>query len=220
MLAMITEKRVLKEKLDDYYSEIFEKELIEEIIEVGGLRNISNGKLLIDVGDELTHIPLITRGAIKLIIEEENQDEIVLYYLEKGSTCAISFVNCIHRTKSIFRGIAVRDSEAIFIPVNKLDEWLVKYRTFRYFIIDSYHFRLIEAIKSVKNLAFKNLDERLIEYLMDKVKLMKTNILNITHQEIATDMHTSRTIISRLLKDLENEGKLKLKIKKIIINNM
>ena len=57
MLAMITEKRVLKEKLDDYYSEIFEKELIEEIIEVGGLRNISNGKLLIDVGDELTHIP-------------------------------------------------------------------------------------------------------------------------------------------------------------------
>ncbi|NEW80472.1 MAG: Crp/Fnr family transcriptional regulator [Gelidibacter sp.] len=162
----------------------------------------------------------ITHGAIKIIIEDENHNEMVLFNLHKGSTITISFVNCIHRSKSILRGIAIRDSEAIFIPVKKLDEWLVKYETWRHFIIESYHFRMIELVNSYKILAFKKLDDRLTEYLMNKVKLMKTSVLNLTHQEIATDMHTARTIISRLLKDLEKEGKVKLKRNRIVIINL
>ncbi len=212
-------KIVLREKLSEYFSEIFEEDLINEIIEVGNLNFIPKGELLIDIGDDLTHIPLIIDGAIKIMLEDQNGEEISLYYLEKGETCAISFVNCIQRNYSIFRGIAEKDTEGIFIPVEKLDEWLVKYKSWRHYIIDSYHYRLIGLVHSIENLAFLNLEDRLIKYLVDKIKIMRSNILKTTHEEIATDIHTSRTVVSRLLKDLENEGKLKLRRNRIIIHS-
>ena len=214
---MTEDKIILEEKLADYYAEIFEKDLIKEIVDVGRLRFIPSGDMLIDLGDELTHVPLIIHGAIKIMIEDKNGEEISLYYMEKGETCAISFVNCIHKRKSIFRGIAERDSEGIFIPIEKLDEWLVKYKTWRHFIIDSYHFRLIELVHTIENHAFMRLEDRLRKYLIDKVKIMKTNILRTTHQEIATDIHTSRTVVSRILKDLENEGAIEIRRGRIIV---
>ncbi len=214
------DKTILRKKLDDYYSEIFEKDLLEEIVAVGSLRFFSLGELFINIGDDLTHIPLILHGAIKVMIEDINGEEISLYYMGKGETCAISFVNCIHRRKSIFRAIAERDTEGIFIPIDKLDEWLVKYKTWRHFIIDSYHLRLIEIVHSVKNLAFLSLKDRLFKYLIGKVKIMKTNIIRTTHKDIATDIHSSRTVISRLLKNLENEGKIELRRGRIIIYNI
>ena len=216
---MIKEKIILREKLEDYYSEILEKELINEIIEVGNLRFIPKGELLIDIGDELTHTPLIIHGAIKVILEDKGGEEISLYYLKKGETCAISFVNCIHKSYSIFRGIAEKDTEGIFIPLEKLDDWLVKYKSWRHYIIDSYHFRLIELVHSVENLAFTHLEERLNKYLIEKVSIMRTNILKTTHEEIARDLCTARTVVSRLLKDLENDGKLELRRGRIIISN-
>ncbi|UMB60621.1 Crp/Fnr family transcriptional regulator [Lutibacter sp. A80] len=217
---MTTDKDILKDKLNDYYSTIFEKELIDEIIETGILRTIDSHELLIDIGDRMTHIPLILSGAVKIIREDDNGDEIALYFLEKGDTCAISFVNCIHKTKSMFRGITEKHTESIFIPVDKIDNWLVKYESWRRFIIDSYHMRLIEMVQSIDSLAFKKLDDRLLKYLTDKVKIMNTNILKITHQEIAADLNTSRVVVSRLLKILENEGKIKIRRNRIIIDHI
>lgn len=214
------EKNILREKLEEYYSVIFEKELINEIIEVGILRFIFQGEMLIDIGDELTHTPLIINGAIKIMLEDKKGEEISLYYLEKGETCAISFVNCIHRSYSIFRGIAEKDTEGIFVPVAKLDEWLVKYKTWRHYIIDSYHFRLIGLVHSIENLAFTHLEDRLNEYLIDKTKIMGTNVLKTTHEEIAKDLSTARTVVSRLLKELENEGKIELRRGRIVIPNV
>ena len=216
-MGMIEEKIILREKLGDYYCGIFEKELINEIIEVGSLRCIPKGELLIDIGSELTHIPLIIHGAIKLMLEDKGGEEISLYYLEKGETCAISFVNCIHKSYSIFRGIAERDTEGIFIPVQKLDKWLVKYKSWRHYIIDSYHFRLLELVHSIDNLAFMHLEDRLNDYLIEKVNIMRTNILIITHEEIARDLNTSRPVVSRLLKDLENDGKIELRRGRIVV---
>ena len=143
---MNTDKDLLKEKLSDYYTQIFENELIEEIINIGIYRTIESGGTLIDIGDNMTHVPLILNGAIKIIREDKNGDEIVLYFLEKGDTCAISFVNCINRSKSMFRGVAEKETEGIFIPVEKVDDWLKKYESWRHFIIDSYHMRLIEIL--------------------------------------------------------------------------
>jgi CRP/FNR family transcriptional regulator len=218
-MGTIEEKVILREKLEDYYSEILEKELINEIIEVGSLRFIPKGELLIDIGDELTHTPLIIHGAIKVMLEDKGGEEISLYYLKKGETCAISFVNCIHKSYSIFRGIAEKDTEGIFVPLDKLDDWLVKYRSWRHYIIDSYHFRLIELVHSIENLAFTHLEERLNKYLIEKVNIMRTNILKTTHEEIARDLCTARTVVSRLLKDLEKDGKLELRRGRIIISN-
>jgi CRP/FNR family transcriptional regulator len=217
---MTTDKDILRAKLDEHFSSIFEKELINEIIEHGILRKIEANELLLDIGDKMTHIPLILSGAVKIIREDENGDEIALYFLEKGDTCAISFINCIHRTESMFRGVTEKDTESIFIPVNKIDGWLVKYETWRHFIIDKYHMRLIEMVQSIDSLAFMKLDDRLLKYLTDTVKIMGDKVLKITHQEIADDLNTSRVVVSRLLKILETEGKIKIRRNRIIVDNI
>ncbi len=215
-----TDKVLLRDKLEDYFSEIFEKELIDEIVDLGIFRTIASGETLIDIGDNMTHVPLILKGAVKIIREDKNGDDIALYFLERGDTCAISFINCINKSRSMFRGIAEKETEGIFVPVSKIDEWLVKYKSWRHFIIDSYHMRLIEMVESIDSLAFMKLDDRLHKYLVDKVKIMQDNTLIITHQEIADDINTSRVVVSRLLKILENEGKIIIRRNRIIIENI
>jgi len=217
---MNTDKVLLRAKLEDYYAEIFEKELIDEIAESGIFRTIASGETLIDIGDKMTHVPLILSGAVKIIREDKNGHDIALYFLERGDTCAISFINCINKSQSMFRGIAEKETEGIFVPVSKIDEWLMKYKSWRHFIIDSYHMRLIEMVESIDSLAFMKLDDRLHKYLVDKVKIMQDNTLIITHQEIADDINTSRVVVSRLLKILENEGKIIIRRNRIIIENI
>jgi CRP/FNR family transcriptional regulator len=217
---MNTDETFLRSKLADYFSEIFEKELIDEIVEIGMYRVLASGETLIDIGDKMTHVPLILKGAVKIIREDKNGDEIALYFLERGDTCAISFVNCINKSKSMFRGIAEKETEGIFVPVSKIDDWLIKYKSWRHFIIDSYHMRLIEMVEAIDSLAFMKLDDRLHKYLVDKVKIMQDNTLIITHQEIAHDINTSRVVVSRLLKILENQGKVIIRRNRIIIENI
>ena len=205
---MNSQETILKEKLNDYYSTIFEDELLDEIVNVGHLDKIKSGELLIDIDDNMTHIPLILDGIVKIIRKDKNGDEIVIYFLERGDTCAISFVNCINRKKSIFKGVVEKDIEAIFLPVEFIDDWLVKFESWRHFIIDSYHFRLIEMVESIDSLAFMKMNERLFKYLNDKVKITKDVNLQITHQEIADDLNSSRVVITRLIKELHDEGKI------------
>jgi CRP/FNR family transcriptional regulator len=205
----------MREKLQDYYSVVFEPELLEEIIKFGKLTLIKKNELLIDVGGPISHVPLLLSGAIKIIREDKNGDEIVLYFLERGDTCAISFVNCLNNTRSKVRGIAEKDSEAIFLPVKKLEEWMGTYKSWREFVIESYSSRLNEMIEAIDTLAFMKMDKRLFKYLSDKVKIMRDTTLNTTHQQIAIDLNTSRVVVSRLLKQLETIGKIKLHRNKI-----
>ena len=205
---MNTQEVILREKLGEYYSSIFEKELIEKIVKVGFIDKYKHGEILVDIGENMTHIPLILSGAVKIIRREKEGDELVLYFLEKGDTCAISFINCINRKESIFKAVVENDTEAIFLPVDYIDEWLAKYKTWRHFIIDSYHFRLIEMVESIDGLAFMNMNQRLLKYLGDKAKINQDVNLEITHQEIADDLNSSRVVITRLLKQLHGDGKI------------
>ncbi len=205
---MNAQEAILREKLNEYYSLVFEKELIEEIVNVGFVEKYKSGETLIDIGQNMTHIPLILKGAVKIIRREKKGDELVLYFLEKGDTCAISFINCINRKESIFKAIVENDTEAIFLPVEHIDDWLAKYKSWRHFIIDSYHFRLLEMVESIDGLAFQNMNQRLLKYLVDKAKIKQDVNLEITHQEIADDLNTSRVVVTRLLKELHNEGKV------------
>ena len=217
---MTQQEIILRAKLSDYYKTIFEEELLNEIISCGILKSINANKNLIEIGDEMTHIPLILKGVVKIVREDENGNEILLYFLEKGDSCAISFINCINLSKSIFSGIVENDTEAIFIPIKKVEEWLIKYKSWRRFILDSYHLRLLEMVESIENLAFKKLDDRLLKYLQGRVKLIKSDTLKITHKEIAADLNTSRVVISRLLKVLENENKIRIARNRIYINSL
>ncbi|MCK5638743.1 MAG: Crp/Fnr family transcriptional regulator [Flavobacteriaceae bacterium] len=201
---------MIREKLNEFYKVVFEEELINEIVEVGTYKKIRENELLLDIGDNFNRIPLMLTGAIKISRETDNGDEIVLYFLERGDTCTITFGSGLHSSKSKVRGVAEKPSEVIFIPVEKLEEWLVKYASWRSFVIDSYNIRLNEMLEAVDTLAFMKMDQRLYKYITDKVKIMRNTTLKTTHQEIAIDLNTSRVVVSRLLKQLENEGKIKL----------
>ena len=201
---------MIKEKLQEYYNVVFEEELINEIAEVGTYKKIEENELLLDIGDSFKHIPLLLTGAIKISREINNGDEMVLYFLERGDTCTVSFSSCLKSSKSKVRGVAEKTSEVIFIPVDKLEDWMVKYKSWRDFVIESYNIRLNEMIEAIDTLAFMKMDGRIFKYLTDKVKIMRNPILNTTHQEIAIDLNTSRVVVSRLLKQLETEGKIKL----------
>jgi CRP/FNR family transcriptional regulator len=206
---------MIKEKLEEYYNVVFEPELLDEIAEVGTFKFVKENELLLDIGDEFHQIPLMLTGAIKISRETNAGEEIVLYFLERGDTCTITFGSGLQSSKSKVRGVAEKDSEIIFIPVEKLEEWMVKYPSWRSFVIDSYNIRLNEMLEAIDTLAFMKMDQRLFKYLIDKVQIMRSTTLNTTHQEIAVDLNTSRVVISRLLKQLENEGKIKLYRNKI-----
>ena len=205
---MNNQEAILKEKLSDYYSEIFEEDLLDEIVKVGHFDKLKHGEIMINIGDDMTHIPLILDGVVKIIRKEGEGEELVLYFLERGDTCAISFVNCINKKQSIFKGIVENDMEAIFLPVEYIEDWLIKYRSWRHFIIDSYHFRLLEMVEAIDGLAFKKMDERIFKYLTDKVTLNKNVDLEITHQEIAQDLNSSRVVITRIIHQLQDEGRI------------
>ena len=208
----------LKEQLHKHFDDIFETRLINDIANNGQFETFQKGDILVDIGAEMTHLPLILKGLVKILREDYHEDEILLYFLEEKDTCAISFVNCINQSKSMFRATVEEDVECIMFPVNKIEEWITKYKTWRVFIIDSYHDRLLEMTEAIRSLAFLKLDDRLNKYLSKQVEIKKSHDLDITHQEIANDLHTSRVVVSRLLKTLEHEGKIQLGRHKIHVS--
>jgi CRP/FNR family transcriptional regulator len=210
----------MKDKLKDFFEHQFEPELIDEIVEVGKVKFFREGEHLMSVGDKIEYFPFLLRGVFKILSEDENGNEVVMYFLERGDTCACVFINSLNAEKSCIRAVAETDSEVIMIHVNQFDEWLVKYKTFRNYVLESYNLRLKEMIEAIDTLAFKKMDERLLKYLHDKVQVLRVTTLNTTHQDIAYDLNTSRVVVSRLLKQLENEGKIKLKRNRIEIYDL
>lgn len=200
----------MKDKLNHYFSFLFEEELLKEMSQVGTYKKLRANEFLVDIGDKIKGVPLLLEGAIKIVREDKSGEEILLYFLERGDTCASSFASAISNDKCGIRAIAEKDSEIIFLPKNKLDEWLVKYKSWRKFVIESYNIRLNEMLETLDALAFMKMPQRLYKYLTDKAQILRETTLYTTHQEIAYDMNTSRVVISRLLKQLEKQGKIKL----------
>ncbi|WP_036155402.1 Crp/Fnr family transcriptional regulator [Maribacter forsetii] len=192
------------------YGKIFEAELINEIVQVGTFKEVPEGFKLMEIGDFVRGMPLLISGAIKILREDEDGDELLLYYLEKGDTCSMTMACCMGDNKSEIRAIAETDAKLIMVPIQKMEEWTAKYKSWRNFVFNSYHLRLNELLSTLDNIAFQKMDERLIGYLKEKARVTKDNIIHSTHQEIAYDLHSSRVVISRLLKKLEEMGKIKL----------
>ena len=200
----------MKELLKENYAFVFEDSLIDEIVAVSLLRDFKEGDVLIHSGDYIKKMPLLISGAIKILRDDNDEGELLLYFIEKGDTCAMSMVCCLGDTKSEIRAVAETDGVVIMIPVMKMEEWLGKYKSWRNYVFNSYNNRLKEMLSAIDNLAFNNMDKRVLHYLQEKVKINNSNEIHNTHQEIAYDLHTSRVVISRLLKALENEGKINL----------
>ncbi|WP_118196473.1 Crp/Fnr family transcriptional regulator [Albibacterium indicum] len=192
------------------YNGRFEKALVDEIVSSAKLVEFKEGDVLIDIGRYIKTVPLLINGAIKIMREDHDKGELLLYFIEKGDTCAMTLACCVGDKKSEVKAVAENDGLVAMIPVSKMEEWLGKYKTWRAFVMESYNNRFIELLGALDNIAFTNMDSRLYNYLLEKSQVNRSNTINKTHKEIAEDLNSSRVVISRLLKVLENEGKIKL----------
>ena len=197
---------MIKEKIEATYPYQFEDELLNEIDELGSLVDFKANDVMIDLNQFIKGMPILLSGAIKIMREDFDEGELLLYFLEKGDTCAMTMACCLGDKQSKIRAVAETDGELVMIPIVKMDEWLAKYPSWRRFIFDSYNNRMEEMLVAIDNLAFNDMNERLKKYLLDVASINKGKVVVKTHQEIAYELNTSRVVISRLLKALEKEG--------------
>jgi len=172
--------------------------------------HFKEGDLIMDYGSYIKLVPIILEGSIKVSREDEDGNELFLYYLRPGETCSMSFTCCMMNKKSEIRTIAEEDTTIIGVPNRYMDEWMGRYQSWKNFVMTSYDNRMLELVRTIDSIAFKKMDERLVEYLQKKAEATGSKTLNATHQEIAYDMNASREAVSRLLKQLEKAGRLKL----------
>ncbi|MDA0950966.1 MAG: Crp/Fnr family transcriptional regulator [Bacteroidetes bacterium] len=196
--------------LNHIYGGIFESALIQEINQVGTYREIEAGTEIIRTGEYIKSIPLLLSGAIKVIREYDDGEELLLYYVEEGNTCSMSMSCCVEQRISQIRAVAELDTLIIMIPVKKMEEWLGRYQSWRIFVFSNYQNRIEEVLESLERVAFERLDERLEDYLKEKARINSERSVYQTHKEIAEELHSSRVVISRLLKKLEQMGSIKL----------
>lgn len=192
------------------YPQLAEKALQEKIAEVGNVMEFSAGTLIQDYGSYIKMVPLVVKGSIKVLREDEEGNELLLYYLTEGETCSMSFSCCMADKKSDVRTITEDDSTIIGIPIQYMDEWMRRYASWKNFVMQSYDNRMRELVKTIDSIAFRELDERLLSYLKQRSEALNAKTILTTHQEIAHDLHASREAISRLLKALEKKGKIAL----------
>mgnify|MGYP000078279099 CR=1 FL=1 len=198
------------ESLKDKLSIILEKELIKEIESTGTIVNYKEGDVILDYDKNIRSMPLVLSGTIRVMRKDDEGHEILLYYLSSNESCAMAYTCCMEARKSEIKAIADTPVEIIAIPHEKLDEWLTKYPSWKSYIFQSFTARFNELLKSLESVAFQKLDERLIRYLKNKTKINGKMVVSLSHQQIADELATSRVVISRLLKNLENEKKLLL----------
>jgi CRP/FNR family transcriptional regulator len=210
----------MNQELKNNFGHLFEDALLNEINQVGTFKEVSEGSKVMEIGDYVKAMPLLISGAIKILREDNDGDELLLYFLEKGDTCAMTLTCCVSHTKSEIRAIAETDAKLIMIPIQQMEEWSEKYKSWRHFVFESYHNRLNEMLETIDSIAFLKMDERLLKYLVEKVRISKDNTIHSTHQDIAYELHTSRVVISRLLKKLETLGKIELNRSYILMKDI
>ena len=192
------------------YPQLGEKALKEEILQMGKLMRFEAGEIMMDYGSYVKFVPLILEGSIKVTREGNDGTEILLYYIKAGESCTMSFTCCMLNKKSEIRTEAEEDTLILGIPLKHVDEWMNRYQSWKNFVMLSYDNRMLELIRTIDSLVFQKMDERLLKYLQTKATTKGSPVLEVTHQEIATDLNASREAVSRLLKQMEKQGLVQL----------
>lgn len=193
-----------------HYPQIAERELQDEIAKVGRILHFNAGEIIMDINSYVKLVPLVVEGSIKVVREDEEGKELFLYYLQPGDTCSMSFTCCMMDKQSQIRTVAEEDTTMIGIPIRYMDEWMTRYQSWKNFVMRSYDDRMMELVHTIDGIAFKKMDERLLEYLRKKADATQSHTIHTTHQQIAYDLNASREAISRLLKRLEKDGEVEL----------
>lgn len=210
-------KERIQEILDKNYHQLAEIPLQEAIKKEGVVKKFKRGEVTQEIGSYVKFVPLISSGTLKVLREDDNGNEIFLYYLHGGDSCSMAFSCCMMHKKSEVRTKVVEDVELIAIPIRFIDEWMMKFHSWKNFVMKSYDSRMMELIQTIDEIAFLKMDERLINYLNRKSKAIGDTTIFSTHQEIAQDLNASREAISRLLKRLEKQDVLVIGRNKITL---
>ncbi len=198
------------------FPQLSELALQKEIAQVGTLKHFRAGEVIMNYGSYVKLVPLLVKGAIKVVREDdEDGRELLLYYLYAGETCSMSFSCCMMNKRSDIRTTAEDDSAIIAIPIRYVDAWISKYPSWKNFVMQAYDSRMREMIQTIDSIAFKKMDERLLKYLHERSEAHASKTIHSTHQEIANDLNASREAVSRLLKKLERDGTIALERNKI-----
>lgn len=183
--------------------------LLDEIDRFAKTKSIKRDVVLMTPGDELFFVPIVQKGVLRIVRQNEDGAEIFLYHLYPGQTCAMAINCCQAHKKSIIKAIAEEDTEILQIPVNLVDDWF-RYPEWKVFVNSTYSSRFAELIEVIDLIAFSNMDKQVLHYLQERARALNTNAIFITHQQIADELHTHREAISRLLRAMEQKNILKL----------
>ncbi len=183
--------------------------LQDEIRKFGRIKQVKRDSVLMAPGDEVVFVPIVQKGVLRIIRQNEDEKEIFLYHLYPGQTCAMAINCCQSRKRSMVKAIAEEDSEILQIPVNLVEDWF-KYPEWKTFVNSTYGSRFAELIEVIDLIAFSNMDKQVLHYLQERCKAAGSTALYITHQQIADELHTHREAISRLLRTMESKNILKL----------
>jgi CRP/FNR family transcriptional regulator len=183
--------------------------LLLEINKTSRLRRYKADDVVLSPGNPMIFLPIITEGVLRILKVNDGGSELFLYHLYPGQTCAMSINCCQTGGKSMIKIVAEEDTEVVQIPVEMVDYW-IKYPEWKAYINSTFGYRFAELINLIDLIAFSNMDKQLLNYLLQRAKAKQNNLLNITHQQIADEMHSHREAISRLLRTMEQKGLVKL----------
>lgn len=192
-------------------------ELVEKLNKYSIRKNYAAGSIILNENSHIRSIPIVIKGSIKVIRTEEDGREILLYYIKAGESCIMSFMGSIHNETSKVKAEVEEDAEILFLPVDKVSLFIKEYPQWLDYIFRLYHMRFEELLDIVNAIAFKKVDQRLLSLLQKKEELTKSKTLNTTHEQLANELGTARVVVSRLLKQLEEDGVLQLGRNKIIL---
>lgn len=184
----------------------FERDLVSNMAEKATIREFRAGQLIMKTGQNIRSTMLITKGLVKIYREDEEGNEFFMYYLQPGQACALSMICATKQETSQIMARAVTETESIAIPLEYMDRWMTEYKSWYHFVLESYRARFEELLVTVDHIAFRHMDERLLFYLQKQQDTLNTRHIPISITEIATDLNSSREVISRLLKKLADKG--------------
>lgn len=198
------------EELKSFLPNFTDPELLQAILDKGQIMNLPSGKVLLEPGQFVKMVPVLLTGSIKILRMDEEGKELFLYYLSEGDTCAISLTCCSASKPSEIKAVVEEEAVLVGIPIAVHEQWTNEFKQWKDFVANTYQSRFQEILVALDAVAFKRMDERLMRYIVTKMKQRKSNELQTTHQEIANELGTSREVVSRLLKQLENKKWIEL----------
>lgn len=202
--------KLTTEEVKQYFPEFVEPGLQQVIADQGRIHRFHEGEVIMDYGKYVRMLPLILSGTIKISRLADDGSELFLYYLSRGESCTMTFSCCMSDKKSEIRAVAEEDTVILGLPQQYLDVWMMRYKSWKNFVMMAYDQRMRELINTIDQVTFQQLDQRLLEYLRRRASLRDDGVILTTHQAIAEDLNVSREAVSRLLKTLEKRGGIEL----------